>query len=87
MERKDIIRQNYYDIDEILAEAEVAPCFFSPYFSLFQEIKCVLKTDAVDLGYLDDASDKIDVMRLSLLIPYWAAFSCQEAQRFHCPCG
>ena len=28
MERKDIIRQNYYDIDEILAEAEVAPCFF-----------------------------------------------------------
>lgn len=48
----------YYNIDDILAEAELIPCVFN--------------TDAIDLGYLDESSGEKDLKKNSKVdLPYW----------------
>jgi GINS complex subunit 3 len=49
---------SYYDIDDILAEAEVLPCVFN--------------TDGVDLGYLDLSTQHADLKKNAKVeLPYW----------------
>lgn len=48
----------YYDIDDILAEAEVIPCSFT--------------IDALNLGYLDEGSEESDMKSGSRVeLPFW----------------
>eukprot|EP00457_Paulinella_chromatophora_P015961 gb/GEZN01016676.1/.p1 GENE.gb/GEZN01016676.1/~~gb/GEZN01016676.1/.p1 ORF type:complete len:202 (-),score=31.71 gb/GEZN01016676.1/:229-804(-) len=50
----------FYDIDDILAEAEMIPAVF--------------RIDGIDLGYLDEQSQSIDLKKNSKVgLPYWLA--------------